>query len=149
MSKGDYAKAEPLLLEARDLFKNLLGGNHPDYATSLSNLAALYELKRDYAKAEPLLLEARDLCKKVLGGNHPDYATRLNNLAVLYTSKGDYTKAEPLLAACRSAFEMSRLTHARGLGLRDRRRKSKPLSAFGRRFGPPTQVARSLCGPQP
>ncbi len=41
-SQGRYTEAEPLLLEALDLTKRLLGDNHPDVALSLNNLAALY-----------------------------------------------------------------------------------------------------------
>ena len=34
----------------------MLGEKHPDYATSLNNLARLYQSMGDYAKAEPLYL---------------------------------------------------------------------------------------------
>ncbi|TYT71706.1 tetratricopeptide repeat protein, partial [Microcystis aeruginosa KLA2] len=42
-SQGRYPEAEPLYLEALDLIKRLLGDNHPGVATSLNNLAELYE----------------------------------------------------------------------------------------------------------
>ena len=51
-----------------------LGENHPDYATSLNNLAVLYQARGDYAKAEPLHRQALEIRKRVLGENHPDYA---------------------------------------------------------------------------
>ena len=40
---GDYAKAEPLYRQALEIRKRALGENHPDYATSLNNLAGLYQ----------------------------------------------------------------------------------------------------------
>ena len=66
----------------------MLGENHPDYATSLNNLAGLYQAMGDYAKAEPLFRQALEINKRALGENHPDYATSLNNLAALYQAHG-------------------------------------------------------------
>jgi CHAT domain-containing protein/tetratricopeptide (TPR) repeat protein len=95
-SMGNYAKAEPLYLEAIVMQKKILGTEHPGYATSLHNLAGLYESMGNYAKAEPLYLEAMEIRKKVLGTENPDYATSLSYLAGLYESTGNYAKVEPL-----------------------------------------------------
>ena len=38
---GEYAKAEPLYRQALEIEKKVLGEEHPDYATSLNNLADL------------------------------------------------------------------------------------------------------------
>ncbi len=65
-------------------------------ATSLNNLAALYDSQGRYTEAEPLYLQALDLKKRLLGDNHPSVATSLNNLAGLYDSQGRYKEAEPL-----------------------------------------------------
>ncbi|MCB0532276.1 MAG: CHAT domain-containing protein [Saprospiraceae bacterium] len=94
--KGDYTKAEPLFLEAKNIRAKVLGKEHPSYTTSLNNLAGIYLKKGDYTKAEPLYLEAKDIRAKVLGKEHPAYAWSLEYLATLYRDKGDYTKAEPL-----------------------------------------------------
>ena len=51
---GEYAKAEPLFQEALRIRQKVLGPEHPDTATSLNNLAALYQDMGEYAKAEPL-----------------------------------------------------------------------------------------------
>jgi tetratricopeptide (TPR) repeat protein len=93
---GENAKAEPLYLQAKEIQKKVLGENHPLYATSLNNLAELYNSMGEHAKAEPLHLQAKEIQKKVLGENHPSYATSLNNLAALYYSMGENAKAEPL-----------------------------------------------------
>jgi tetratricopeptide (TPR) repeat protein len=85
---GNYTAAEPLYKEALAINKKVLGENHPDYATSLNNLAMLYDAMGNYTAAEPLFKEALAIYKKVLGENHPDYAMSLNNLAMLYNSYG-------------------------------------------------------------
>ncbi len=93
-SQGRYAEAEPLLLQALEIDKQLLGSSHPDVAMSLNNLAALYNSQGRYTEAEPLLLEALEMRKQLLGSSHPDVAISLNNLAYLYNSQGRYTEAE-------------------------------------------------------
>ncbi|MGB3422128.1 MAG: tetratricopeptide repeat protein [Dolichospermum sp.] len=65
-------------------------------ATSLNNLAELYESQGRYNDAEPLYLQSLDIRKCQLGNDHLDVAQSLNNLAVLYESQGRYNDAEPL-----------------------------------------------------
>ena len=93
----DYAKAEPLYQQALRIRQKVLGPEHPDTATSLNDLAVLYQDMGEYAKAEPLLQEALRIRQKVLGKENPGTATSLNNLAGLYWAMGEYAKAEPLL----------------------------------------------------
>jgi len=50
---GAYAKAEPLYLRALAI-RERPPASHPDTASSLNSLAALYDSRGDYAKAEPL-----------------------------------------------------------------------------------------------
>ncbi len=60
-----------------------LGPNHPDVATSLNNLAALYATQGQYAQAEPLYKRALAIQEKGLGQDPPSVAETLNNLALL------------------------------------------------------------------
>jgi CHAT domain-containing protein len=76
--------------------KAALGEEHPQYAHTLNNLAALYSLMGDDARAEPLLHQALEIRKVTLGEKHPDYAYSVHNLAVVYYSLDDYVHAEPL-----------------------------------------------------
>ncbi len=69
---------------------------HPDTATSLNDLAELYEATGDYAKAEPLYQNALAIWQKVLGPEHPNTATSLENLAVLEFDLGRNKEAEAL-----------------------------------------------------
>ena len=72
-------KSEPLYLQALELYKRLLGDNHPLVATSLSNLAYLYQSQGRYPEAEPLYLEAINIATQVLGENHPHTQTIMEN----------------------------------------------------------------------
>jgi tetratricopeptide (TPR) repeat protein len=102
---GRYSEAEPLYREALKMRREALPEGHPDIATSLNNLAALYGSQGRYSEAEPLYREALGMSRKALPEGHPDIATSLNNLAALYDSQGRYSEAEPLY---REALKMRR-----------------------------------------
>src|SRR5271166_2363714 len=97
IAQGKYQEAIPIAERAVEVAKRLHGLEHPDMATSLNNLAELYQVMGEYAKAEPLYQEALRIWQKVLGPEHPDTATCLNNLAELYDTVDEYAKAGPLL----------------------------------------------------
>ena len=62
-----------------ELYKQLLGENHPDVATSLNNLAGLYLNQGKYEEAESLYLQALEIAERVLGKNHPNTVIIRNN----------------------------------------------------------------------
>ena len=94
--EGKYAEAEPLAKQSLDQSIKKNGPDHPETATSLNNLAALYKAQGKYDLAEPLYKRALAINEKVLGPDHPETATSLNNLAELYKTQGKYDLAEPL-----------------------------------------------------
>ena len=94
--QGKFNEAIPLAQQALAIRKRILGENHLDVATNLSNLARLYRNQGRYTEAEPLYKQSLELYKRLLGENHPLIATALNNLALLYDDQGRYTEAEPL-----------------------------------------------------
>lgn len=65
-----------------------------DVATSLNNLALLYQSQGRYEEAEVFFIQALGINRKHLGEEHPQVATSLNNLALLYQSQGRYKEAE-------------------------------------------------------
>jgi tetratricopeptide (TPR) repeat protein len=65
------------------LYKRLLGENHPHVATSLNNLALLYESQGRYKEAEPLYLEAIYIFRERLGENHPHAQTVYQNYQIM------------------------------------------------------------------
>ena len=48
-----------------------LGAEHPDTATSLNNLAGLYQSQGKYPEAEPLYERALAISEQILGSKHP------------------------------------------------------------------------------
>ena len=94
--QGRYGEAIPLAQEVLLLRETTLGENHPAVATSLNNLAGLYEEQGNYTAALPLYEQALSIRETALGEEHPTVATSLNNLATLYQVQGDYTAALPL-----------------------------------------------------
>ena len=65
-------------------------------ATSLNNLAALYDTQGQYAAAEPLYKRALAIDEKALGPDHPSVATSLENLAGLYRATERTEEAKKL-----------------------------------------------------
>jgi CHAT domain-containing protein len=76
--------------------EKVLGPEHPDVATSLNNLAALYEDQGKYSEAEPLLKRALQIRERALGPNNLYFAQSLMNLANLYRYAGRQADAERL-----------------------------------------------------
>ena len=94
--RARYVEAGPLFQRSLTIREKVLGPEHPDVATSLNNLAALYRAQGKYEEAEPLYQRSLTILEKVLGPEHPNVATSLNNLALLYDAQGKYEEAEPL-----------------------------------------------------
>src|SRR5690349_19372494 len=78
VAKGRYGDAEERVRELIELQACVVGDRHPDYATSLCELAAILEAQDELADAETLLLHALHVRKKTLGERHPDYASCLD-----------------------------------------------------------------------
>ena len=51
--------------------EQVVGPHHPDTATSLNNLALLYQYQGKYAEAEPLFQRALAIYEQQLGASHP------------------------------------------------------------------------------
>ncbi len=93
-AKGSYNTAVDFFKEGRMLSDSLFGKTDARYATSLSNLAHLYQLVGKPQRALPLLLESLERLQETVGKNHLNYTTASNNLAIFYADQGDYDKAE-------------------------------------------------------
>jgi hypothetical protein len=70
-----------------------LGPDHPDVATPLINLAALYSEQGLYAHAEPFCKRALTIMEKALGPEHPNVIRSLENMAALYRATDRETEA--------------------------------------------------------
>ncbi len=71
-------------------------------ATSLNNLAGLYEAQGHYAQAEPLYQRALAIVEKALGPEHPDVAQSLENYAALLRQTARADEAERMEARAKA-----------------------------------------------
>lgn len=90
-----YPQAEPLLLAALAICRQILPPHHLDTADTLNDLGELYLNSGRYQEAEHWLQEALLIRRQGLGNEHLAVAQTLYNLASLYRSLGAYSKAEP------------------------------------------------------
>jgi CHAT domain-containing protein/tetratricopeptide (TPR) repeat protein len=103
----DYAEAESFYVRVALLKERILGGDHPEVAACLSNLAGLYaQLKRH---SEAVLLYERVLAirEKALGPEHPDVGRSLQGLAYSKFCLDEHEEAEALCKRSLSILEAS------------------------------------------
>jgi tetratricopeptide (TPR) repeat protein len=93
---GSYYEAKVQLERALSKREKTLGKGHPDVATSLNNLAGVYDAQWKLGEAEPLYKRALEIREKAFGKDHPDVAMSLINLGGLYHGQGKFDQAEPL-----------------------------------------------------
>ena len=103
--QGNYADALPRFVAAMEVKRQLLGEKHPDYASALSNLAALYLAQGDTIRGESLARRAVEVLRQALGQTNPRFASALTTLAKAYWMQGDYGRTESL---CRQAADAYR-----------------------------------------
>jgi tetratricopeptide (TPR) repeat protein len=96
LEQADYEMAGKWLRFGLYLAEIVYDPEHPNVATSLNNLSALYAAQGNYAQAKPLMLRALTIFERTLGKHHSNVAQSLNNLGTLYREQGNYTQAELL-----------------------------------------------------
>ena len=104
-SQGRYSEAEPLYLQALEIYRRVFPKNHPNLANNLNKLAELYHYQGRYSETENLYLQVVEIDRQSLPKYHPNLATHLNNLAGLYTAQGRYSESETL---CLESLEIDR-----------------------------------------
>ena len=95
-SDGRYNEAEELFVQVMETRKRVLGDEHPDTLTSMSNLALTYRNQGRWKEAEALQVKELGICSRLLGDEHPDTLTSMNNLALTYRNQGRWKEAEAL-----------------------------------------------------
>ena len=96
---GQYAEAEPLLLAAVAMRRQLSGDSHLDVAESLFNLGLLYRAQARFDEAETQHKTALTIRQTLLDEDHADIATSLNHLAALHYYQKRFAEAESLQQA--------------------------------------------------
>ncbi|EDU51259.1 kinesin light chain [Pyrenophora tritici-repentis Pt-1C-BFP] len=95
-SDGRYEEAEELGVQVMQSRKRVLGHEHPDTLSSMTNLASTYWNQGRWKEAEELGVQVMQSRKKVLGGEHPDMLISMGNLASTYRNQGRWKEAEEL-----------------------------------------------------
>ncbi|HLA64343.1 MAG TPA: tetratricopeptide repeat protein, partial [Rhodothermales bacterium] len=93
---GEVAPARSLFEQELQIWERLGGENDPRVATTLNNLAMLFDLEGNYAAARPLMERVVSIRAAVLEPGHPDVVAALNNLALLEDSVGNAVAARGL-----------------------------------------------------
>ena len=96
----DITKQNKLFAEIR---KQVLGVEHPQYNTSLNNVAVYNSNLGNFTEALKIGNEVTKVAKKIYGTEHPEYATRLFNLANYYSDQGNYIQA---IRLCNMAMDI-------------------------------------------
>jgi len=102
-SMGDYPAARDAFEEAIENYAK--GTKTGNYARTVANLAAVYQIIGDYDKAIVAHLDALALKREVFAPDHIEIGYSLNNLGQLYRQRGQYAEAEP---AIREALDIFR-----------------------------------------
>ncbi len=105
---GNYDRGVVVATKALAVAEKEMGADHPSVATSLNNLASLYEKQGQYAAAEPLYKRALAMMEKALGKDHPNVAQSLENMAELYRKTDRAKEAEPLEARAKAIRAIKR-----------------------------------------
>ena len=114
MATGANAYREGRYSEAVESFQGAVkeaeafGPHDPRLATSLNNLALLYQVQGKYAEAEPLYKRSLAIREKALGLEHPDVARSLENYARLLRM----TKRKDQAAKLEASAKAIRAKHA-------------------------------------
>ncbi len=99
--RGDYAEAEKQWSAALKEAEGF-GPQDPRLATSLNNLAIIYNEQGRYAEAEPLYKRALAIWEKALGPEHPRVAKSLENYAALLRETGRGAEAGKMEARAKA-----------------------------------------------
>jgi len=95
-SLGLYPSAQPLLEQAVDIQRQVLGPKNPETLKSMSDLVSLLDVEGHYAEAEKLERETLDIRRHVLGPEDPESLTSMSQLAWALAQEGRYAEAEKL-----------------------------------------------------
>jgi serine/threonine-protein kinase len=102
---GLYDPALPLLEDALELRRQVLGIEHADVASTQNNLALLLHARGDFDEAERFYQGSLAMRRRLFGEKSPEVAASLNNFGLFLKDKGDYAAAESHL---RQALDLRR-----------------------------------------
>ena len=86
-------QAEPHLLAALQIRREILPETSEEIAVSLNNLGLLNRIKGEFVAAEPLFDQALKTLHEIYGESHPAIAEVLENLGFLFLFQGKHSEA--------------------------------------------------------
>lgn len=92
-----YDEAELAYKKVLASKERALGPDHPEVASSLSNIATVYYLQGRMPEAKKTYELALQRSESIFSSNHPVVASRINNVALAAMALGDLENAETLL----------------------------------------------------
>jgi hypothetical protein len=98
--RADYASARKPQEEALESHRRLLGEEHPDTLTAMSNLAGTLYKQGGLAGARRLEEQVLSIRRRLLGEEHPDTLAAMSHVAVTLYRQGDLAGARKLQSRC-------------------------------------------------
>ncbi len=95
---GLYPAAQRQVERAFELRRRLLGDQHPDTLTSMSDLVRIERVQGNYPRAAQLAAKVLEGRRHLLGEEHPDTLKSMGALATIYYFESKYSQAESLEA---------------------------------------------------
>ncbi len=96
LDAGDYSAARPLMEEALEIDRRVLGSDNARTAVSLAELGRFYAAQSDSAAAVPFCEEALAIFRRTRGNDDRNRCSTLSLLGTLYLDMGEYTAARSL-----------------------------------------------------
>lgn len=106
---GKIKDGEKCMKEAIEIYKNILGENHPNYASACVMFADYYNLVGDLRKSEEMSNKALVLLDTKFGKNHLTTVAAHFSLSQLYQTCAKYGKAQVELDTIRTIFNSAGL----------------------------------------
>src|SRR5579859_7710273 len=95
-AEGKWKDEERMIGRSYEILRILLGNEHQETLTSMSNLALTYGDQGKLNEAAALQERELEARKRTLGEEHPDTLTSMSNLAVTYRDQGKLNEAAAL-----------------------------------------------------
>jgi len=107
---GYYNHALEWHQKGLEIYKKVLGEEHPDTATAYNNVAYIYDMLKDYNNALEMYQKTLVIHEKIYDAEDLSIATSYNNIASVYDELGDFNKALEF-------YHMSMIIREKELGL--------------------------------
>ncbi|MGB6308326.1 MAG: serine/threonine-protein kinase [Steroidobacteraceae bacterium] len=96
-AKSDPVRASQLYTKALTIYRNAIGSQNLQVASTLNGLASTAVWMDDYALAERYQREALTIFQSTVSRNHPDNAIALATLGYILTQREKYAESEQVL----------------------------------------------------